>query len=161
MRNNFKKALTNIVRHGDTDIFPFPFERYLFEQKLEEVLDILETYHKNIEDAIALSPPLTIVELSQVGYYGFRQATLIEPFWNAYFLGLVISVAEDIESKRIKEVEKNVFSYRYQWNEATGSLFKDTTWIDYKKQCVEYSKNYNYVLQTVYSGVSDPPIPEL
>lgn len=152
MRDNFKKALANIVRHGDTDIFPFPFERYLFEQKLEETLDILETYHKNIEDAIALSPPLTIVELSQVGYYGFRQATLIEPFWNAYFLGLVISIAEDIENKRIKEEEKNVFSYRYQWNEATGSLFKDTTWIDYKRQCIEYSKNYKYVLQTDISN---------
>lgn len=152
MRDNFKKALTNIVRHGDTDIFPFPFERYLFEQKLDEVLNILDAYHKNIEDAIALSPPLTIVELSQVGYYGFRQATLIEPFWNAYFLGLVISIAEEIESKRIKEEENNVFSYRYQWDESTGSLFKDTTWIDYKKQCVEYSKHYNYVLQTDISN---------
>jgi hypothetical protein len=36
MRDYFKKALTNIFRHGNTDIFPFPFERYLFEQKLEE-----------------------------------------------------------------------------------------------------------------------------
>src|ERR1019366_3760770 len=86
------------------------------------------------------------------GYYGFRQATLIEPFWNAYFLGLVISIAEDIENKRIKEEEKNVFSYRYQWNYSTGSLFKDTTWIDYKKQCVEFSKSYKYVLQTDISN---------
>lgn len=77
-----------------------------FEQKLEETLDILETYHNNIENAIALSPPLTIVELSQVGYYEFRQATLIEPFWNAYFLGLVISIAQDIENIRLKEDEK-------------------------------------------------------
>lgn len=152
MRDNFKKALTNIIRHGDTDIFPFPFERYLFEQKLEETLDILETYHSNIDDAITLSPPLTLIELSQVGYYGFRQATLIEPFWNAYFLGLVISIAEDIESKRINEGEKNVFSYRFQWNNLTGSLFKDTTWIDYKKQCIEYSRNYKYVLQTDISN---------
>lgn len=152
MRNNFKRALTNIVRHGDTDIFPFPFERYLFEQKLEETLDILETYHNNLEDAIALFPPLTIVELSQVGYYGFRQATLIEPFWNAYFLGLVISIAQDIENVRLKEEEKNVFSYRYEWDEATSSLFKDTTWIDYKRQCMEYSKDYNFVLQTDISN---------
>ncbi len=152
MRNNFKKALINIIRHGDTDIFPFPFERYLFEQKFEEVLTILDSYHKNIEDEIAQSPPLTIVELSQVGYYGFRQATLIEPFWNAYFLGLVISIAEDIENKRIKEEEKIVFSYRYQWDDTTGSLFKDTTWIDYKKQCIKYSKNYKYILQTDISN---------
>lgn len=152
MRDNFKKALTNIVRKGDTDIFPFPFERYLFEQKLDETLDVLEAYHNNLEDAIALSPPLTIVKLSQVGYYGFRQATLIEPFWNAYFLGLVISIAEDIENIRLKEEEKNVFSYRYQWDETTGSLFKDTTWIDYKRQCIDYSKDYNYVLQTDISN---------
>lgn len=152
MRDSFKKALINIIRHGDTDIFPFPFERFLFEQKLEESLDILETYHNNVEEAISLSPPLTIVELSQVGYHGFRQATLIEPFWNAYFLGLVISIADEIESKRIKEDKKNVFSYRYNWNEVTGSLFKDTTWIDYKKQCIEYSKNHNYVLQTDISN---------
>jgi hypothetical protein len=152
MRNNFKKALINIIRHGDTDIFPFPFERYLFEQKLEESLDILVTYHNNIEDAIVQSPPLTIVELSQVGYYGFRQATLIEPFWNAYLLGLVISIAEDIESKRLNEEEKNVFSYRYQWDEVTGSLFKNITWIDYKNQCIEYSKHHKYVLQTDISN---------
>lgn len=152
MRDNFRKALVNIVRYGDTDIFPFPFERYLFEEKLDETLDILETYHENIEDSIALSPPLTIVEQSQVGYYGFRQATLIEPFWNAYFLGLVIAIADGIEGKRIKEEENNVFSYRYEWNNNTSSLFKDTTWIDYKKQCVEYSKGYNYVLQTDISN---------
>ena len=42
MRNNFKKALLNIIKHGDTDIFPFPFERYLFEEKNKETLDILE-----------------------------------------------------------------------------------------------------------------------
>lgn len=152
MRDNFKKALTNIFRHGDTDIFPFPFERYLFEQKLEEALNLLETYHSNIDESISLSPPLTIVELSQVGYYGFRQATLIEPFWNAYFLGLVISIADEIENKRIKEDDKNIFSYRFQWNEINGSLFKDTTWIDYKKQCIEYSKNCNYILQTDISN---------
>lgn len=152
MRNNFKKSLFNIIRHGDTDIFPFPFERYLFEEKLEETLDILDTYHENIENAIALSPPLTVVELSQVGYYGFRKATLIEPFWNAYFLGLVISIADEIERKRIKEEENNVFSYRYQWDESSGSLFKNTTWIDYKKQCIEFSREYGYVLQTDISN---------
>ena len=93
-----------------------------------------------------------MVKLSQVGYYGFRQATLIEPFWNAYFLGLVISLAESIENKRIVEAEKKVFSYRYEWNESKGSLFKDTNWIDYKKQCIEYSNLFDFVLQTDISN---------
>lgn len=152
MRKNFKKALLNIVKHGDTDIFPFPFERYLFEDKLEECLDILEDYHKNFEQSLSLSPPINLETLSQVGYYGFRQATLIEPFWNAYYLGIVISLAEKIENKRIKEAEKNVFSYRYEWNAKKNSLFKDANWIDYKKQCVEYSKKFDYVLQTDISN---------
>ncbi|UTG61520.1 RNA-directed DNA polymerase [Elizabethkingia anophelis] len=152
MKENFRKALVNIARHGDTDIFPFPFERHLFEEKQNETLAILESYHANIDDAISSSPVLTLVKLSQVGYYGFRQATLIEPFWNAYFLGLVISIAEDIEKKRIKEEDKNIFSYRFEWDEASGSLFKNTTWIDYKKQCIENAKEYKYVLQTDISN---------
>jgi len=152
MREYFKKALLNIVRHGDTDIFPFPFERYLFDEKLDGSLDILEFYHNNLEESLSESPPLTLVKLSQVGYYGFRQATMIEPFWNAYFLGLIISIAENIEKKRISEDEKKVFSYRYGWNESKGSLFKETNWMDYKKQCIENSKNYEFVLQTDISN---------
>ncbi|HAD98482.1 MAG TPA: RNA-directed DNA polymerase [Cryomorphaceae bacterium] len=152
MREHFRKALANIIRHGDTDIFPFPFERHLFEEKQEESLKILEGYHANLEQSISQSPPLTLVKLSQVGYYGFRQATMIEPFWNTYFLGLVISIAEKIERTRINEADKLIFSYRYQWNEEKASLFKDTTWIDYKKQCVEYSKSYEYILQTDISN---------
>lgn len=152
MRENFKKALTNIIRHGDTDIFPFPFERHLFDEKLDESLALLESYHNNFDQALSQSPPLTLVKLSQVGYYGFRQATMIEPFWNAYFLGLVISLADNIERTRIKEEEKNIFSYRYQWDENKGSLFKDTTWIDYKKQCIEYSNSFDFVLQTDISN---------
>lgn len=152
MRKHFKKALLNIIKHGDTDIFPFPFERYLFEEKSKETLDILENIHIDLEKAISESPPLTLVKLSPVGYYGFRQATMIEPFWNAYFLGLIISLAEKIEKTRIKENEKNIFSYRYEWNKDKGSLFKDTTWISYKKQCIEYSKDFDVVLQTDISN---------
>lgn len=152
MRDNFKKALSNIIRHGDTDVFPFPFERHLFEEKNKESLKLLEEYHKDLDKALNQSPALTLVKLSQVGYYGFRQVTLIEPFWNAYFLGLVISLAEKIEVKRIPESEKKVFSYRFQWDESKGSLFKETSWIDYKKQCVEYASSFPFILQTDISN---------
>jgi len=148
MKKYFKKALDNIIKHGDTDIFPFPFERYLFDDENDSSLKILEGYHSNFDDALSQSPPLTLVELSQVGYYGFRQATMIEPFWNAYFLALVISLADDIEKTRIKPEEKKIFSYRYEWREENSTLFKDTTWIDYKKQCIEYSNSFDIVLQT-------------
>jgi hypothetical protein len=34
MKKYFKKALDNIIINGDTDIFPFPFERYLFDSEI-------------------------------------------------------------------------------------------------------------------------------
>lgn len=152
MKDNFRKALKNVIQHGDTDIFPFPFERYMFDEKLDESVAILSEYHSNLDKALSTSPPLTLVKLSQVGYFGFRQATMIEPFWNAYFLGLVVSLAESIENIRIKIEDKQVFSYRYEWNELDGSLFKPTSWVDYKRQSVEYSKSFKYVLQTDISN---------
>lgn len=152
MRDNLEKALRNVVKYGDTDIFPFPFERHLFEEKQHETLAFLESIHRDLDAAISRFPPLTIVKLSQVGYYGFRRATLIEPFWNAYFLGLVISLAERIENSRIPESEEKVFSYRYSWSEEKSALFKDTTWIDYKRKCVDLSSSHNFVLQTDISN---------
>jgi hypothetical protein len=152
MKDNFRKAIANIIRHGDTDIFPFPFERYLFEEKTKESLDILESIHNDFNKALNEFPPLTLVKLSQVGHYGFRRATMIEPFWNAYFLGLVIAIAEKIEISRLPINDSKVFSYRYNWNEEKSSLFDNTNWIDYKKHCIELSKSYKYVLQTDISN---------
>lgn len=152
MKQHFKKALLNIIHHGDTDVFPFPFERLLFEEKFDDVVTILGEMHQDMEKALAERTPLNIVKLSQVGYYGFRQVTQVEPFWNAYLLALVISLAEKIEKKRIPENLNKIYSYRFQWNPSKSSLFKDTTWLDYKKQCVEYSKSYKVVLQTDISN---------
>ena len=148
MKEYFEKAVKNIAKYGDTDIFPFPFERYMFEEKHESTVKLLEAIHSNFDSSLSSEPPSTIEEMVPVGYFGFRKATMIEPFWNAYFLGLVISLAESIELKRIHETENIVFSYRYEWNEEKSSLFKNITWLDYKKQCVENSMNCKYVVQT-------------
>lgn len=152
MRENFRKALKNIIAHGDTDVFPFPFERNLFEDKIEDTLDILEKIHGDFNNHLVTSHQLTIVKASQVGYFGFRRATLIEPFWNAYFLGLVISIAQKIENIRIPMSENKIFSYRYKWDKIKSTLFQNTTWIDYKKKCIELSTQYPYVLQTDISN---------
>ena len=58
MRENFKKALLNIIKFGDTDIFPFPFERHMFDEKLQDVLNILEEYNNDLEKFLSQTPPL-------------------------------------------------------------------------------------------------------
>lgn len=143
-----KSALRNIALHGDTDIFPFPFENLIFNDRLTEAQGVVETLHKEHSNWLSTYSPQTIPSLTQVGYTGFRWATLIDPFWNAYYLALVASIADQIEAQRIPEADKTVFSYRYEWREDEAKLFKDSTWTDFRKQCLELSNSFPVVIQT-------------
>ncbi len=143
-----KAALHNIAQHGDTDIFPFPFENLIFNDCLAESQVVLEKLHREYPVWMATYAPQTISSLTMVGYTGFRWATLIDPFWNAYYLALVISIADQIEAQRIPEAKKTVFSYRFDWQENDAKLFKDSTWTDFRKRCLELSKSSPIVVQT-------------
>ena len=148
MREAIKAAVKNIATHGDTDIFPLPFECHLFHDKPEKCVEVLEKLHNNFDEYISTYPPDMIETLSQVGYTGFRWATQIEPFWNAYYLACVVRLAEDIESVRLPENAQTVFSYRFHWQEDTGKLFKDSTWRDYKTRCMDLSQEYPVIVVT-------------
>ena len=148
MPKAIRRALQNIVAFGDTDVFPYPFERYLFDDKQEECAALLETRSAQFDDELRSHPPINVETLAQVGYTGFRRVTLIDPLWNAYYLALVISVADEIEGARAAMSDKRVFSYRYDWSQAQRSLFRDVTWIDYRKQAVTLSQNHEFVIIT-------------
>ena len=145
-------ALKNVAKHGDTDIFPFPFENNLFFDCPNESRDLLLDLHRNFEAYLATYPPFTLETLTQVGYTGFRWATQIEPFWNAYYLALVISIADQIEAVRIPENEQVVFSYRFGWNEDAAKLFRDVTWTHYRRKAIELSRNAKFVVLTDISN---------
>ncbi|QPJ64191.1 MAG: RNA-directed DNA polymerase [Candidatus Nitrohelix vancouverensis] len=141
-------ALKNVAKHGDTDIFPIPFETHVFFDNPMECKKLLLNMHAKFDSYIAQTPPATLETLTQVGYTGFRWATQIEPFWNVYYLALVISIADKIEEERIPLDEETVFSYRYEWDDANAKLFKPSTWQDYKKKGIELSDNYQFVVVT-------------
>lgn len=143
-----KAALRNVAEHGDTDIFPFPFENLLFRDRMPEAAKLIKDIHAKPDDWLSVYPPETMRSLTQVGYAGFRWATLVDPFWNAYYLALVLSIADKIESVRIPETAKTVFSYRYQWSDTDAKIFKDSTWIDFRKECLALSSQYPVVVQT-------------
>mmetsp|Transcript_14114 Transcript_14114/g.6967 ORF Transcript_14114/g.6967 Transcript_14114/m.6967 type:complete len:94 (+) Transcript_14114:1694-1975(+) len=77
-------ALENIVRYGDTDIFPYPLERQIFRDKKEETTGLLKKIHSNFDKFIIEMPVEHEKLLNAVGYTGFRQGTQIDPIWNAY-----------------------------------------------------------------------------
>lgn len=148
MHEAIEAAVKNIASHGDTDVFPFPFECYLFHDEPQACIALLEMMHANFDERMAANGPDTIETLSQVGYTGFRWATQIEPFWNAYYLACVIKLAEEVEAARLPLAAETVYSYRFLWQEAAGKLFGDSTWRDYKSRCMSLSAEHAFVVVT-------------
>lgn len=143
----FKLALKNISSFGDTDIFPFSVENKLFIDNINESKKFIESIDK--QQYGKGKYPIPCLKLCvPVGYTGYRWATYIDPWWNAYFLGLVLSFANEIEEKRLSVDKKAVFSYRIKFNEESGELFdKDYNWRMFYEAAVEESKDYKFVVQ--------------
>jgi len=92
MEDFFKQAVSNVISHGDTDISPFPIENHIFFDSKDAVVDLLVKLNGSFYDSIVKEPPANDSALTPVGYEGFRWATQLDPLWNAYFLGVVLSV---------------------------------------------------------------------
>src|SRR6266404_4627865 len=153
MREHFRTALRNIATHGDTDVLPFPIENHVFYDREEETLNLLEEIHKNFNLYSPKDRVDTDTSLLAVGHMGFRLATQIDPVWNAYLLGLVVSIGEDIERARLPVEDQTIFSYRYRYDNEEGTLF-DTNlgWREFQQVSIERAKNADFV---VISDISD------
>lgn len=111
MKEFYKLAVANVAHYGDTDIFPFPVENSLFFDMPQRVLDLLLAADTNFESSLDQHPPLNLNSLAPAGYAGFRWATQLDPVWNCYLLGLVLSYADRIEAARIPVQDGCIFSY--------------------------------------------------
>lgn len=147
MRNHFRQALLNVANQGDTDIFPYPIENRTFFDEQEATLDLLERYHASFSDFMVRFPPAHINSLAPIGYTGFRWATQLDPIWNLYFLGCVLSIAESIERVRIPVEAQKIFSYRYAPDQESGRLF-DTGigWRQFMDRSSQLATDYPYVV---------------
>lgn len=142
-----KLARKNIVHHGDTDIFPFPFERFVFEDESEEIVKLIVEYNENFETYLARYSPTNVSALTPVGYFGFRWATQIDYIWNAYLLSCVLVLRNEIEAARIPAAEGVVFSYRLSCDKDTGSLFdRSIGFSGFMKRSKELSNDFKYVV---------------
>lgn len=147
MKHHFSLALKNITHHGDTDIFPFPFENLVFADKPTETLSLLEEYHQNFYSYLTLHPPRHVNSLTPAGYTGFRWATQLDPIWNAYFLGCVLSIADCMEEARIPLYENTIFSYRFSPNPENGDLFhRQYSWNSFMSHSLTMSHSHDYVV---------------
>jgi hypothetical protein len=147
MKEHFVNAVENIIRFGDTDIFPFPIENFIFFDQKTAIVDLLLDIHSNFRQRLSGFPPAHEGALAPVSYTGFRWATQLDPLWNAYFLGLVLSIAETIERARIPTSENKIFSYRCAWNPETAEIFdRDFHWRSFMERSLQNAANCSHVV---------------
>lgn len=147
----FKRAATqavqNIIKHGDTDIFPFPFENHAFFDKTERIIELIMEYDENFKEYINRFSPLNVSSLTPVTYSGFRWATQIDPIWNSYLLACVLALAPKMEEARIPKNNDVVFSYRYKPDKKNGDLFdRNFGWFQFMRQSMELAKDFEFVV---------------
>lgn len=143
----YRRALRNIVRHGDTDIFPFPIENHVLHDKPDEAVAILNALDADVPQALAQRAPTNVGALAPVGYTGFRWALQIDPIWNAAYLSWVLSIADQIEAIRIPIGQNRVFSYRYAWSDSEETCFnRDINWRGFIDQALAKAANSAYVV---------------
>lgn len=145
-KSHLQLAVKNVAKFGDTDIFPYPIDNHILNDLPESAVSVLEQIDKDFDSAIKSHPVLTARNLSVVGYSGFRWGTQIDPIWNLYLLSLVLSIAAEVESKRLsKDI---VFSYRFKPDAQSGSLFdKSIGWHAFQAQAVDHARSHSYVLR--------------
>jgi hypothetical protein len=146
-RSSASKAVLNIIKHGDTDVFPFPFENHAFFDKQDAIVDLITEYNNNFEDYLARYPPTNVSCLAPITYSGFRWATQLDPIWNAHLLACVLSISNEIEAARFLKSDDIVFSYRYAPNKKTGDLFdRNYGWPQFIRASVKLSEQFAYVV---------------
>lgn len=152
-RGAAKLAVQNVIKHGDTDIFPFPFENHAFFDKQNETVDLVVEYDEKFEEYLNQFPPKNVSSLTPVTYSGFRWATQIDPIWNAHFLAAVIAIGKPIEQARISVDDEVVFSYRFEPNAETGDVFsREVGWLQFMRKSLELSEQHPF---TVICDVSE------
>lgn len=126
-KSSIIRAIRNVARLGDTDVFPFPLENHLLFDAEEEVADLLLEMFSDFDQYLQQYPPANEAMLAPVNYFGFRWASQLDPFWNALFLSMVIEIGPKIEAARLPISDDAVFSYRFNSNPAALELFQQET----------------------------------
>ena len=140
-------AVRNIARHGDTDVFPFPFESHIFFDAEGDCVALLQSLDRDYDRWFRDMPPVYTKSLSVSGYSGFRSPTQIDPFWNAYLLALTLSITPEIEKARVARDRDAVFSYRHLPDQDKSTIFdQEIGWRRYHEVSVRHCEDFEYVL---------------
>ena len=148
MATSFRWAVENIATWGDTDVFPLPPENHVFHDLPSDCVAALLEMHSTLDESLAAHPPVNHSTLAPVGYVGFRWATEIDPLWNAYLLGLVLSISDEIQAARVPAASGAAFSYYLRGDPGGADIFRKNEWPDFQDTNVQLAGDCEYVVQT-------------
>jgi hypothetical protein len=115
--DHFRRAAADVGAHGDNDVLPFDIDNRFIKQNAEVLANIAFQFCTDLAQGTADGARKAISSLSifserllaPTGPAGFRITTKIHPFWNLYFNGLGIAIAEVLEPTR----SLRAHSYRF------------------------------------------------
>ncbi len=137
--NHFRRAAVDIGAHGDNDTLPFDIDNRFIKQNAEVLANIAFEYCGELAQGTADGARKAISSLNifserllaPTGPTGFRIATKIHPFWNLYFNGLGIAIAEALEPTR----SCRVHSYRFA-PKGDGLFVREASWRAFREATV-------------------------
>ena len=138
-------AFQHVHRHGDTDIFPVPFE---FDV-LAEQWDSLRSHLTNIHIGQAKMRPHLVFEVPKMTF-GFRIAHQLDPLDSLLYAAMVYEMGASIEGARLPS--DVVCSYRFEPS-TTGDFYpRDSGWKAYAGRSRELATAYACIL---YVDIAD------
>ena len=128
-------AISNVLKEGLNDTFDRPFEvdqlknKHFKKKVFEEVKKSLDG---NSLQSLKMDK-ISHVLLPKKAPFDYRRCALIQPLDLIKYNSLVLTIAEEIEMKRIPPSKKQIFSYRFK--PVKGNLFdKDYTYSSFEKE---------------------------
>lgn len=138
-------AIQHVRRHGDTDIFPVPFE---FDV-LAEQWDSLKSHLTNTHIGQAKMRPHLVLEVPKMAF-GFRVAHQLDPLDSLLYAAMVYEMGASIEGARLPP--DVVCSYRFNPT-TTGDFYpRDSGWQVYTGRSRDLAIAYTYIL---YIDIAD------
>jgi hypothetical protein len=123
-------ALAHVVRFGDSDIFPAPFEFEALAFQWDDVKHFLTT-----QDLGQWTARSQQVCLTPKGRYAYRVSTRLDPLDSLIYLALVYEVGSLLENHRVPASEGVVFSHRFQPTSDGHMYDPNYTWRDFIQAC--------------------------
>jgi hypothetical protein len=143
-KSSYIWALKHLLKEGDTDLFPVPFEFKLIKACWRELLPRLELLE--IQDYKWKAGRSMIIPKDNLG---FRRATQLDPLDSLILTAIIFEFGKKIESLRSLVRENNVFSYRFKPS-SYRFYGSDVTWHDFWRISMDRAKSskVKYVLVT-------------